>query len=348
MAKVNITKPTGGMEAYQVICAFKADGNSYVVFDSEKTGSMGLPIIYISKYINGKLEKTSDDSEWQNVKNYLKGIINGTSFEYIKVDGKLTADEAYYMPLILPQASFDILKSRYVVPETSNEGAVSSATPSEVLTPTGGESVNNQAMPNLGAQVDTNSVMPSPEVSTPMPAPASVAPSPAPNPIPQQNVTTPIMPSNNVESNVQVNSTPVVPTAPTPAVPQQTETVMAPAPAPAPSVEVAPNISNTSAVGSMASDFDSDKVTFLKACENMFDALISKYQKQLSDLESREREIARKEKEIEDKLHNAEEHLANAEAREQVANIAHDNAQRVMDLSNLMPSNPDTNPTGVI
>lgn len=337
MAKVNITKPTGGMEAYQVICAFKADGNSYVVFDSEKTGSMGLPIIYISKYTNGKLEKTSDDSEWQSVKNYLKGIINGTSFEYIKVDANLTADEAYYMPLILPQASFDLLKSRYVVPESSNE-----ITNSEVLTPISNEEVGTvPPINNEGVQPPVSApAMPAPSTPAPTSTSFDASPQVASSPAPQQNVTAPVMPSNNVESNVQVTSTPAQPLPSNE--PQPKETV-------APVQSAAPMPATITASGnSVASDFDSDKVTFLKACENMFDALISKYQKQIADLESREKEIARKEKEIEDKLHNAQEHLANAEAREQVANIAHDNAQRVMDLSNLMPSNPEANPTGVI
>ncbi len=46
MAKINIIKPTGS-EAFNLISAFKEDGNTYVVFDSERMGSMGLPIIYI-------------------------------------------------------------------------------------------------------------------------------------------------------------------------------------------------------------------------------------------------------------------------------------------------------------
>ena len=85
-------------------------------------------------------------------------------------------------------------------------------------------------------------------------------------------------------------------------------------------------------------NFDNDKETFLKACENMFDALISKYQKDLTDLEIREQALETKEREIDEKLKQASEHLANAEAREQVANIAHDNAQKVI---NTIPNNND-------
>ena len=57
----------------------------------------------------------------------------------------------------------------------------------------------------------------------------------------------------------------------------------------------------------------------------------------------REQSLKNKEQEVQAKLNNASEHLANAQAREQVANIAHDNAMKVMDLNNLMPSNPNVN-----
>ena len=73
MGKINITKPTGGVDTLNLISAFKGDNNIYVVFDSEKTGTMGLPIILVSKYTD-KLEKIDDANEWQSCKNYLKGI----------------------------------------------------------------------------------------------------------------------------------------------------------------------------------------------------------------------------------------------------------------------------------
>ena len=42
----------------------------------------------------------------------------------------------------------------------------------------------------------------------------------------------------------------------------------------------------------------------MKACENMFDAIISKYQRSLADLEKREQILKQKEKEIDEKLSN--------------------------------------------
>ena len=50
MAKISITKPTGNIESFNLLSAFKAENKIYVVLDSEKMGSMGLPIIYVSKY----------------------------------------------------------------------------------------------------------------------------------------------------------------------------------------------------------------------------------------------------------------------------------------------------------
>lgn len=262
MAKINITKPTNEVEVLALLSAFKADNNTYIIFDSERIGSMGLPIIYISKYTD-KLEKITDTDEWQNVKNYLKGIINGTSFEYIKVDENLISDEAYYTPLTLPTTSFDTIKNRYVV-------------------------VDNSTAPVL-------------EPINEIPA-------------------TPVMPDNNV-----VPSTEVI----------------------APNFTAEPVVETKTIEKESNANFDMDKETFLKACENMFDALVSKYQKELTDLERREKELAIKEQEISNKMASASEALANAEAKEQVANIAHDNAQKVMDLSSIMPHPTDTQ-TGVI
>lgn len=375
MAKINITKPTGGSEALALVSAFVADSNSYVVFDSEKMGSMGLPIIFISKLVNEKLEKINDNNEWQSLKNYLKGIINGTNFQYIKINDSLKADEAFYTPLTLPQASFDLIKQRYVVKE-DNSGQTSEAEVLDVPSVNveeqdeGGPTLNEETMAASPNANPLDSMMPKPVENTDVMnnqigqvPPAMVAPVAKeeaattlniPNNVENANVeqpqvnpelgasVTPVMPNNNAQSNVQVSSEvienkQVVNSEPALNVSNPTNTT---------SDEV--KINNVLAEESVINSFEADKETFLKACENMFDALVSKYQKQLASLEEREKLLKQKEQEIEVKLKNANEHLANAEAREQVANIAHDNAQRVMDMTNLMPQNPDNNTTGVI
>ncbi len=277
MTKITITKKMGGIEALNLLSAFKVETNTYLVLDSERTGSMGLPIIYVTKYTD-HLEKIIDDNEWQSVKNYLKGIINGTNFEYVNVPTSITADEAYYKELSLPNLdSFNAIKDRYKPAES---------TPAETLS----------ALP---------------EAPTSVPVTPEVTPNVAP--------TEPLMPS--APATATVVTTP----------PQETV-----APAPAFKEEAPAPVNNPT-----SPDFSTDKETFLKACENMFDALISKYQKELKALDEREKALTAKEQEIEAKMQNASEHLANAEAREQVANIAHDNAQKVMDLTSMMPTNPD-------
>lgn len=328
MAKINITKPTGG-EAINLISAFKSDNQIYVIFDSERMGSMGLPIVYISKY-GDKLEKISDDSEWQSVKSYLKGIINGTNFEYVKIGESVNADEAYYTPLSLPQASFDLIKSRYVV-----EDIVS--TP--VLEP-----IPSVVTPDANSKVVEEVVTPvSPEVKV---AETPVAPV---DPVAVIDFNQgpvvpiePVMPNNDVVSNMTANvSTPVL--EPVNVVPTPVLEPVNVAPSPVVSEPISPvvSIQQETPTSIQDSSFIQDKETFLKACENMFDALVSKYQKKLNDLEQKEQEINMK-------LKSATEHLANAEAREQVANIAHDNAQKVMDISQMMPNNPNGTQTGVI
>lgn len=340
MAKINVMKPTGS-EMLSLLSAFKAENLTYVVFDSEKVGSMGLPIIYISK-LTDKLEKVTDNNEWQSVKNSLKGIINGTNYEYVKVNDTMNADEAFYTPLTLPQSSFDLIKSRYIV--TGNDEGES-----RVLE----QSTSESPLPNIS--VEQTKVEDSLATSVMSVEPVSVTPMPTENspvvanePVMQVSEApsiTPVMPNVNAESNESYSATPIAEPV---GMPEPIVTNSTPITQPSIVESTPPVINNTPesviqdapAVNIDANIFMQDKETFLKACENMFDALVSKYQKQLEDLERREQTLKNKELEVEAKLNSASEHLANAEAREQVANIAHDNAQKVMDLNNLMPSNP--------
>lgn len=303
MAKMNIVKPTGGMDSFNVISAFKADNQVYVILDSERVGSMGLPIIYISKFTN-KLEKITDGTEWQSVKNYLKGIINGTNFEYVKMSENVSADEAYYTPLTLPQASFELIRSRYIIGDNTSEKNLELRKPSSVTV----SDLLNEMAPTFKEE-----------------APSTV---------------TPIIPSTVANSNMQSAPVPII--EPMKAKPIE-PTLEAPVSASRESVSQSSLNETSSSLGSRNDSFNIEKETFMKACENMFDALMNKYERKLADLEIREQNLLKKEQEIDMKLKNASEHLANAEAREKVANIAHDNAQRVMDISNLMPNNPNNN-----
>ena len=345
MAKINITKPTGNIESLNLISAFKVENNTYAVLDGEKTGSMGLPIIYVSKYTT-KLEKITDANEWQSVKNYLKGIISGTNFEYVKISDQVNADEAYYTPLTLPQSSFDAIKARYVVEDAPSQSVASPAlTPaSPVVTPeVSPASSSSPVMPSVNT-VSNTSVNVSP-----------ITPNVATNPTENESVMNLINEATNMNSASPQTAAPVEQVINKVVEPPKTEQ------ASTPKINIVPEINQavssvsvqtpntTPAVNETANmptiNFESDKETFLKACENMFDALISKYQKELNALEEREKALAKKEAEINAKMHDASEHLANAEASEQVANIAHDNSKRLMDLNNFMPVNPNQNTT---
>lgn len=361
MAKINITKVTGGTESLNLISAFKSDGTTKVVFDSERIGSMGLPIIYISKYTD-KLEKIVDDNEWQSVKNNLKGIINGTNFEYVTIPENVSSDDVYYTPLTLPAASFDAIKNNYVVP-TATEVKEPNMAPTEPIMPDNNVASNRQENVIPAQEVPTVSPIPNvPPVAPTAPIMEPVMPEvetvPAVTPIAeevkQEEFVAPVAPeippvapiAEPVEAPVSMPEPPAVahldPVMPTvspvePVVPSVTD--VKPVMPVNPPVNPAPAIQKAAEapVNLTTINFDTDKETFLKACENMFDALVAKYQKELMELEKREQALAVKEQEINNKMHEANEALANAEAREQVANIAHDNAQKVMDFSTIMP-----------
>lgn len=116
MSKIKLSLPSGSGVEKTVISYFNNNGN-YLILDAESVGSMGLPIILVSKVDNDKVIKISDQNEWQQVKAHLKTIISGGQMTYLKAPESLPADEVYYTQLTLPVASFDTLKSSYVVPE---------------------------------------------------------------------------------------------------------------------------------------------------------------------------------------------------------------------------------------
>ena len=118
MTKVKLNLQSGSEIEREIVTAFNYSGVKYIIFDGESTGSMGLPIILVSKESFGKVVGITDAEEWKNTKECLKQIIAGEKVDYAKVDNVLKADDIYYRQLTLPIASFDILKSSYVAPTT--------------------------------------------------------------------------------------------------------------------------------------------------------------------------------------------------------------------------------------
>ena len=233
MEKLKINTVSGNVLEKPIVTAFKSNGGEYVVLDNEMNGTMGLPIILVSKLENGSLVIVPD-SEWNAVKEALRLIISGNQMEYVNVGNVLSSEDTFFKQLTLPVASFEALKNSYK-PVVHEE--VTLETPEVNVEPV------VQATP-----VQTPEVVESPIVMNDAP----VAPQ-----MPEANVTpiAPIMPEAPVEAQSVAE------------VPAYTEKV-----APMPSVEEIPEEHDDVPV-----DFTADKEAFLKACENMFDALVAKF-----------------------------------------------------------------------
>lgn len=235
MEKLKINTVSGNVFEKPIVTAFKSNGGEYVVLDNEMNGTMGLPIILVSKLVNGSLVIVPD-SEWNAVKEALRLIISGNQMEYVNVGNVLSSEDTFFKQLTLPVASFEALKNNYK-PVVHEE--VTLETPKINVEPV------VQATP-----VQTPEVVESPIVMNDAP----VAPQ-----MPEASVApvAPIMPEAPVEAQSVVE------------VPAYTEKV-----APMPSVEEIPEEHDDVPV-----DFTADKEAFLKACENMFDALVAKFNK---------------------------------------------------------------------
>ena len=234
MEKLKINTVSGNVLEKPIVTAFKSNGGEYVVLDNEMNGTMGLPIILVSKLENGSLVIVPD-SEWNAVKEALRLIISGNQMEYVNVGNVLSSEDTFFKQLTLPVASFEALKNSYK-PVVHEE--VTLETPEVNVEPV------VQATP-----VQTPEVVESPIVMNDAPVAPQMPEASAP--------VTPIMPEAPVEAQSVAE------------VPAYTEKV-----APMPSVEEIPVEHDDVPV-----DFTADKEAFLKACENMFDALVAKFNK---------------------------------------------------------------------
>ena len=283
MGKIKLNLVSGAVVEKPLINAFKANNNSYVVLDNEMNGSMGLPIILVCKLENGKLTKILDQNEWGIVKEYLKNIIAGNQIEFIKVENEISADDIYYTRLTLPVPSFDALKNAYKVEETPN--------------------VNNEVsimdiMNQEVANVEPVAINPTPvveQVQSPVvePSVAPVMPQVEESVVSSEPVieipTSPIMPQTPV--NPVMNDPVSNPVPPIDVVsPINIEPEITPTPVIEPVVNVEPivqptieenveTVSNTDDV----SVFKEQKEAFMQACENMFDALVQKFERELEN-----------------------------------------------------------------
>ena len=242
MAKLKLNLPTGLVVEKPIITCFEVESNKYLILDAENIGSMGLPIILVCKIDNNKVTKITDAQEWQKAKDYLKGIIAGNSMNYISLDSELAADEVYYTQLTLPVASFDVIKNAYKLEVVEEVPVV----PVESVPAV--EPVN----PSINPEVSEIEPEKKPVIDIPLPS------IPVVEEVPEVN--TPVMPDI---PNVPVADV-VMPTVP--------------------EEPVIKEISTTTVDEEEASsmDFSETKEAFMRACENMVDALVEKFKSELN------------------------------------------------------------------
>ena len=248
VSKVKISLASGNFIEKPVVTCFKGNNATYLILDNEANGQMGYPIICITRLNNNVAEKISDEGEWTAVKENLRTIIGGTTPVYVAVPEGLTAQDDFYKQLTLPVASFDVLKNTYVVP------AEAPATPEAPVAPVPVEPTPLEApqatsiptpAPNIG---DATVINAEPVVATTEPVATPTMEAPMAIPLP-----------NNPET-----PTPMVSPLP----------VTNPGEAPSPVTLDAPVITQTESTD----DIQILKDSFMKSCENMFDALIKKFE----------------------------------------------------------------------
>lgn len=242
MGKTKINLASGSVLEKPLVTCFKGSNGNYIVFDNETNNPIGLPIICVSKFTGTSCEKIIDPAEWSSVKENLKTIIAGTALPYLSVPETLNAQDDFFTQLTLPVASFDMLKNVYTPPV--------SAEPVEPVAP--------------APVVETPVEVPVPEIAPVISAPDPISVMPV-----QESV---IAPAPVIESPVVVETPAVVDT---PIIAPVTVEVEPPVVAPA--APVVPQASSSD-VG-VVEDIDALKENFMKSCENMFDALVKKFQK---------------------------------------------------------------------
>ena len=231
MEKIKINTMSGMNLEKPLVTAFKSNTGEYVVFDNEMNGTMGLPIILVTKLVNNSLSLIPDN-EWNSVKEVLRLIISGNQVDYISVGESISAEDNFFKQLTLPVASFEALKNNYKpISVDSLESKVENVAP--VL----------------------ENVVQKPEVVEPV----NVAPQ-----VQQTVENTVVMPDAPVQSQTIASVNPVMPEV-APVTPEVNQTVV--------DTPVEQHVNNTE----VPVDFTADKEAFLKACENMFDALVAKF-----------------------------------------------------------------------
>lgn len=279
MGRIKLNLVSGAVVEKPLINAFVANNNSYIVLDNEMNGSMGLPIILVSKLENNRLTKIIDQNEWQVVKEYLKNIIAGGQIQFIGLSSELAADDIYYTQLTLPIPSFDALKNAYKVDQSGTDNNVGvldiNLSPNPVEQPVVSSTPINPVgpAPVQNTAINDNIVEPSGD-NKPLIDITNEVVTPNVSPTPEAVVA----PTVNVAPNVDINSQmPVFNAGET--VNNSVQNNFEPEISPTPIIDT--SIPNNQPMNNDV--FKEQKAAFMQACENMFDALVQKFEKELDN-----------------------------------------------------------------
>ncbi len=303
MGKIKLNLESGAVVEKPLINAFRANNFEYVILDNEMNGSMGLPIILVCKLENGKLIKIEDQNEWQMVKEYLKNIIAGSQVELVKVANVLPANDVYYTQLTLPVPSFDALKKAYTIAGSENENAEVTKTniPEQTVTETPEVQTENATSqvnitpehapevtsePTESSNTEVNNISSAPAIDVDIPnAPVTDTPN-IPDTTIDLNAPIPVFGDVNETPATNTEDEPIAPSLEMPIDEEDATKEIAP------NVEVEPvieknNVDENEPVVSIAPEtenpFKEQKEAFMQACENMFDALVQKFEKELEN-----------------------------------------------------------------
>lgn len=109
---IKISRPSG-VDDYKVLCAFKNDGNSYIILDSKLKDSNGNTVTFVCRDNNGSLEYIDGD-EWKKVTSQLINIVKGNSgIEFVNVSNEYKASENIGHPIALKDAHILALTNNY-------------------------------------------------------------------------------------------------------------------------------------------------------------------------------------------------------------------------------------------
>ena len=109
---IKISRPSGE-DDYKVLCAFKNDGNSYIILDSKLKDSNGNTVTFVCRDNNGSLEYIDGD-EWKKVTSQLINIVKGNNgIEFVNVNNEYKASENIGHPIALKDAHIIALTNNY-------------------------------------------------------------------------------------------------------------------------------------------------------------------------------------------------------------------------------------------